>query len=222
MVSKTSKLLIMNAVRRTEAHNKRVEEKDMWNLRTREIEDMKLEKELKRKRREEHLAEHRASRHHVKKACSTSASGRCLAREDCVEDTARGRSGSHKWMTELVRYEESLGDERWGHGGYKELYPEEFRNNSPRSSFSSKSADEVQTKLNKKKSKPSYQREPSRGGDTLPLSRGGAYGPEPPVFTLTDSDSATVQRKSSHKHLRKKSKKSKKKSKHKKSIKERI
>ncbi|KAM6960725.1 uncharacterized protein NKAPD1 [Aplochiton taeniatus] len=104
------KVLLRNVIRHTDAHNKIQEESEMWKLRV-------MEKQVPQP------AQIHQTRGHM----------HC----DRVEDDSRDRSRSHNhtsaedekesryWKRKLYEFEAKDPD-RWGHSGFKELYPEEF------------------------------------------------------------------------------------------------
>lgn len=104
MVSLEGKKLLRNLISHTGAHNRRIEEQDMWQ----QYEQMKTKRQS-----ESHRPKYRA---HMDEYHGDDVS------------RAAAPSGGH-WMRKLQEFEEGDPD-RWGHGGFKELYPEEFGSSS--------------------------------------------------------------------------------------------
>ncbi|XP_046849054.1 uncharacterized protein NKAPD1-like [Xenia sp. Carnegie-2017] len=96
-----NKGLLKNIIKHTDAHNKIQEQNEMWKL-----------WELKKQSQEVKLS----SKHENVKG---------YMRSDVNKLSMSAKKESLKWNRLLVEYEETLND-RWGHSGYKELYPEEF------------------------------------------------------------------------------------------------
>ncbi|XP_004709024.1 uncharacterized protein NKAPD1 isoform X2 [Echinops telfairi] len=118
------KVLLRNVIRHTDAHNKIQEESDMWKIR-------ELEKQMEDAYRG------------TKRKMLPSSSSRMRSDgfdEESQRDYWRPRhevSGTleddflkaKSWNRKLYDYEANMPD-RWGHSGYKELYPEEFETDS--------------------------------------------------------------------------------------------
>lgn len=103
------KVLLRNVIRHTDAHNKIQEESEMWKLR-----DMEL-----------HTSSPRDSKH----SWDTRNSMHCDRYLKESEGSARDRLGEREeryWTRKLYEFEANDPD-RWGHSGFKELYPEEFQ-----------------------------------------------------------------------------------------------
>ncbi|XP_017289269.1 uncharacterized protein NKAPD1 isoform X1 [Kryptolebias marmoratus] len=114
------KTLLRNVIRHTDAHNKIQEEMEMWKMRDWEMQ---------------------MSRHkHFPDTDSVKGQMHC----DRVPDLSRDRSRSRErvsehddrkarcWTRKLYEFE--AGDpDRWGHSGFKELYPEEFESDNEKS-----------------------------------------------------------------------------------------
>lgn len=118
------KVLLRNVIRHTDAHNKIQEESDMWKIR-------ELEKQMEDAYRG------------TKRKMLPSSSSR-MRSDGFDEETQRDYwrpkneiSGAlednflkaKSWNKKLYDYEADMPD-RWGHSGYKELYPEEFETDS--------------------------------------------------------------------------------------------
>ncbi|XP_037697360.1 uncharacterized protein NKAPD1 isoform X3 [Choloepus didactylus] len=118
------KVLLRNVIRHTDAHNKIQEESDMWKIR-------ELEKQME------------DAYHGTKRKMLPSSSSRMRSDgfdEESQRDYWRPKheiSGTleddflkaKSWNKKLYDYEANMPD-RWGHSGYKELYPEEFETDS--------------------------------------------------------------------------------------------
>lgn len=118
------KVLLRNVIRHTDAHNKIQEESDMWKIR-------ELEKQMEDAYRG------------TKRKMIPSSSSRMRSDgfdEESQRDYWRPKneiSGAleddflkaKSWNKKLYDYEANMPD-RWGHSGYKELYPEEFETDS--------------------------------------------------------------------------------------------
>ncbi|XP_012585379.1 PREDICTED: uncharacterized protein C11orf57 homolog isoform X3 [Condylura cristata] len=118
------KVLLRNVIRHTDAHNKIQEESDMWKIR-------ELEKQMEDAYRG------------TKRKILPSSSSRMRSDgfdEESQRDYWRPKneiSGTLEddflkakaWNKKLYDYEANMPD-RWGHSGYKELYPEEFETDS--------------------------------------------------------------------------------------------
>ncbi|RMB91982.1 hypothetical protein DUI87_31511 [Hirundo rustica rustica] len=120
------KVLLRNVIRHTGAHNKLQEETEMWKIREWE----KQTEETYWKRQSRMLSDTSSSRmrsdgfdEEGHRADWRSRNPQLL---DLVEDDLlRARS----WNKKLYECEANMPD-RWGHSGYKELYPEEFDTDS--------------------------------------------------------------------------------------------
>ncbi|XP_075402719.1 uncharacterized protein NKAPD1 [Tenrec ecaudatus] len=118
------KVLLRNVIRHTDAHNKIQEESDMWKIR-------ELEKQMEDAYRG------------TKRKMLPSSSSRMRSDgfdEESQRDCWRTRHEvpgtleddflkAKSWNRKLYDYEANMPD-RWGHSGYKELYPEEFETDS--------------------------------------------------------------------------------------------
>ncbi|KAM6933580.1 uncharacterized protein NKAPD1 [Xenentodon cancila] len=107
------KTLLRNVIRHTDAHNKIQEEVEMWKMRDWEIQ-MSHSK---------HFPETDSVRGHM----------HCDRVSDQSRDTSQSRERGSEHNDREARYstrklyEFEAGDpDRWGHSGFKELYPEEF------------------------------------------------------------------------------------------------
>ncbi|RVE64988.1 hypothetical protein OJAV_G00131300 [Oryzias javanicus] len=121
------KTLLRNVIRHTDAHNKIQEEMEMWKMRGWEMQ-MSHQKQLPFKDNVRgHMHCDRVSEHPGE------------------VDRSRERASQHDdrearyWTRKLYEFE--AGDpDRWGHSGFKELYPEEFESDDGEKSASIKKA----------------------------------------------------------------------------------
>ncbi|KAM5318012.1 uncharacterized protein NKAPD1 isoform 1-T3 [Glossophaga mutica] len=118
------KVLLRNVIRHTDAHNKIQEESDMWKIRELEKQMEDAYRGTKRKmlpssssRMRSDGFDEESQRDHWRPRNEISG-----ALED---DFLKAKS----WNKKLYDYEANMPD-RWGHSGYKELYPEEFETDS--------------------------------------------------------------------------------------------
>ncbi|KAK7156384.1 hypothetical protein R3I94_006445 [Phoxinus phoxinus] len=108
------KVLLRNVIRNTDAYNKIQEKSEMWKLR-----------DLERQATSTHFPKHRGHMH-------------CDRNLDDSEGSTRDRLGDRKdvmserderearYRTRKLYEFEANDPDRWGHSGFKELYPEEF------------------------------------------------------------------------------------------------
>ncbi|XP_027703097.1 uncharacterized protein NKAPD1 isoform X1 [Vombatus ursinus] len=118
------KVLLRNVIRHTDAHNKIQEETDMWKIR-------ELEKQMEDAYRgtQRRIVPRSSSRMRSDGFDEESHRVYWRTKQEIPgtfeDDLLRTRS----WNRKLYNYEASMPD-RWGHSGYKELYPEEFDTDS--------------------------------------------------------------------------------------------
>ncbi|MCI4385745.1 hypothetical protein PGIGA_G00054300 [Pangasianodon gigas] len=112
------KVLLRNVIRHTDAHNKIQEESEMWKLR-----DMELQTSSPRESKQSWST--RSSMHcdRYLKESEGSTRGR-LGERACLSE--RDEREARYWTRKLYEFEANDPD-RWGHSGFKELYPEEFQ-----------------------------------------------------------------------------------------------
>ncbi|XP_048837754.1 NKAP domain containing 1 [Brienomyrus brachyistius] len=116
------KVLLRNVIRHTDAHNKIQEESEMWKLR--DMEKQAQERSCHRRPAPAYLA--RGSMH-----CDRIAAEGRSSSEDRLGE--RSEREARYWTRKLYEFEASDPD-RWGHSGFKELYPEEFQSDSDKES----------------------------------------------------------------------------------------
>ncbi|KAM3830521.1 uncharacterized protein NKAPD1 isoform 1-T2 [Vipera latastei] len=159
------KVLLRNVIRHTDAHNKIQEESEMWKIR-----------EMEKQSQEIHWGKQ-------ERALLNSSSSRMRSDgfdEDSQQNTWRTRNvpvmamtieddlrHARYWNKKLYECEANMPD-RWGHSGYKELYPEEFdtdsdqepdEQNSVNGKRKSQSGKQSSAKLHKrKKAKKSHKK----------------------------------------------------------------
>ncbi|XP_031729455.1 uncharacterized protein NKAPD1 [Anarrhichthys ocellatus] len=110
------KTLLRNVIRHTDAHNKIQEETEMWKMRGWEV--------------HKHLPDTKNARGQM----------HCDRVSDQPRDLSRSRErvsehddrDARYWSRKLYEFKASDPD-RWGHSGFKELYPEEFESDSEKS-----------------------------------------------------------------------------------------
>ncbi|XP_058519897.1 uncharacterized protein NKAPD1 isoform X2 [Ochotona princeps] len=118
------KVLLRNVIRHTDAHNKIQEESDMWKIRELEKQMEDAYRGTKRKMLPSSSSRMRSDgfdeeghREYWKPKNEISGT--------LEDDFLKAKS----WNKKLYDYEANMPD-RWGHSGYKELYPEEFETDS--------------------------------------------------------------------------------------------
>ncbi|XP_062052998.1 uncharacterized protein NKAPD1 isoform X2 [Lepus europaeus] len=118
------KVLLRNVIRHTDAHNKIQEESDMWKIRELEKQMEDAYQGTKRKmlpssssRMRSDGFDEESQRDYWKPKNEISGT--------LEDDFLKAKS----WNKKLYDYEANMPD-RWGHSGYKELYPEEFETDS--------------------------------------------------------------------------------------------
>ncbi|XP_065911588.1 uncharacterized protein NKAPD1-like [Dysidea avara] len=132
MKKSIDKLLLYNHMRHANAHNKVKEEQEMW------------------KARESELA---ADRNADMRKHSPIVRGRLVS--DAMDSPDQSSSPSSTYWSRQLMKEEESDPCRWGHGGYKELYPEEFASTGgDDTSDSSPSDTSVHRKKRKRKRSP--------------------------------------------------------------------
>ncbi|CAI5795344.1 Uncharacterized protein PODLI_1B003105 [Podarcis lilfordi] len=142
------KVLLRNVIRHTDAHNKIQEESEMWKIREME----KQNKDIQWGKEKRLLPDCSSSRMRSDGFDEETQQANWKARNlapvsvEMEEDLRHARY----WNKKLYECEANMPD-RWGHSGYKELYPEEFDTDSDREQ------DEQNSVNGKRKSQPSTQ-----------------------------------------------------------------
>uniref|UniRef100_A0A9J7ZGM1 NKAP domain containing 1 n=1 Tax=Cyprinus carpio carpio TaxID=630221 RepID=A0A9J7ZGM1_CYPCA len=108
------KVLLRNVIRHTDAHNKIQEESEMWKMR-----------DLERQTLSAHLPKHRGGMHCDRYLEGSEGSMRERLGDRRDEMSERDEKEARYWTQKLYEFEANDPD-RWGHSGFKELYPEEF------------------------------------------------------------------------------------------------
>ncbi|XP_041030402.1 uncharacterized protein NKAPD1 isoform X4 [Carcharodon carcharias] len=124
------KVLLRNVIRHTDAHNKIQEESEMWKIREKEKQTNEM-RFFQRRRKSVNLPGNRM---------------RCDGYDEEEEErkanaaarkplpTPQDERETRYWTKKLYHFEAS-DPNRWGHSGYKELYPEEFESERSLQSF---------------------------------------------------------------------------------------
>uniref|UniRef100_A0A8C2X530 Uncharacterized protein n=1 Tax=Cyclopterus lumpus TaxID=8103 RepID=A0A8C2X530_CYCLU len=136
------KTLLRNVIRHTGAHNKIQEEMEMWKTRNWEVHTS----------HDKHLGQMHCDR------VSDQPRDLSRSRERVSEHDDRE---ARYWSRQLYEFKASDPD-RWGHSGFKELYPEEFESNSATRKVSrhkrKKSKYETEASLSKRSKKSSRKK----------------------------------------------------------------
>ncbi|XP_011225625.1 uncharacterized protein NKAPD1 isoform X2 [Ailuropoda melanoleuca] len=210
------KVLLRNVIRHTDAHNKIQEESDMWKIR-------ELEKQMEDAYRG------------TKRKMLPSSSSRMRSDgfdEESQRDYWRPKneiSGAleddflkaKSWNKKLYDYEANMPD-RWGHSGYKELYPEEFETDSDQQDITNGKKTSPQAKSStheshkhkkskkshkKKQKKKSHKKQKKSKKEATDITADSSS-----EFSEETGASSTRKRKQPHKRKKKSRKKSLKKS----------
>ncbi|XP_045870746.1 uncharacterized protein NKAPD1 isoform X2 [Meles meles] len=210
------KVLLRNVIRHTDAHNKIQEESDMWKIR-------ELEKQMEDAYRG------------TKRKMLPSSSSRMRSDgfdEESQRDYWRPKneiSGAleddflkaKSWNKKLYDYEANMPD-RWGHSGYKELYPEEFETDSDQQDITNGKKTSPQVKPStheshkhkkskkshkKKQKKKSHKKQKKSKKEATDITADSSS-----EFSEETGASSTRKRKQPHKRKKKSRKKSLKKS----------
>ncbi|KAF4104084.1 NKAP domain containing 1 [Onychostoma macrolepis] len=108
------KVLLRNVIRHTDAHNKIQEESEMWKLR-----------DLERQTSSAHFPKQRGRMHCDRCLDDSEGSMRERLGDRRDEMSERDEREARYWTRKLYEFEANDPD-RWGHSGFKELYPEDF------------------------------------------------------------------------------------------------
>ncbi|XP_016004516.1 uncharacterized protein NKAPD1 [Rousettus aegyptiacus] len=208
------KVLLRNVIRHTDAHNKIQEESDMWKIR-------ELEKQMEDAYRG------------TKRKILPSSSSRMRSDgfdEESQRDYWRPKneiSGAleddflkaKSWNKKLYDYEANMPD-RWGHSGYKELYPEEFETDSDQQDIANgkKTSPQVKSSTHEshkhKKSKKSHKKKQKKKSHKK-QKKSKREATDITAYSsseFSEETGASSTRKQPHKHKKKSRKKSLKKS----------
>ncbi|XP_053449676.1 uncharacterized protein NKAPD1 isoform X2 [Nycticebus coucang] len=210
------KVLLRNVIRHTDAHNKIQEESDMWKIR-------ELEKQMEDAYRG------------TKRKMLPSSSSRMRSDgfdEESQRDYWRPKNDisgtleddflkAKSWNKKLYDYEANMPD-RWGHSGYKELYPEEFETDSDQQDITNGKKPSPQVKSStheshkhkkskkshkKKQKKKSHKKQKKSKKEAMDITADSSS-----EFSEETGASSTKKRKQPHKRKKKSRKKSIKKS----------
>ncbi|XP_058145381.1 uncharacterized protein NKAPD1 isoform X2 [Dasypus novemcinctus] len=118
------KVLLRNVIRHTDAHNKIQEESDMWKIRELEKQMEDAYQGTKRK-----MLPSSSSRMRSDGFDDESQRDYWRPKHEISETLEDDFLKAKSWNKKLYDYEANMPD-RWGHSGYKELYPEEFETDS--------------------------------------------------------------------------------------------
>ncbi|XP_062329022.1 NKAP domain containing 1 [Osmerus eperlanus] len=155
------KVLLRNVIRHTDAHNKIQEESEMWKMR--DMEKTSCHKQMP-------VMDGNRGHMHCDRIGSESR-----ARSGSQERSSGQNEREARYWTRKLYEFEAKDPDRWGHSGFKELYPEEFRiegeggagdkNNKHRKKKKSKFTSETdRSKSSKKSSKKKKKKKKRRDG----------------------------------------------------------
>lgn len=209
------KVLLRNVIRHTDAHNKIQEESDMWKIREIEKQMEDTYQETKRKmlpssssRMRSDGFDEESQREYWRPKTEISGT--------LEDDFLKAKS----WNKKLYDYEANMPD-RWGHSGYKELYPEEFETDSDQQDITNgkKTSPQIKSSTHEsrkhKKSKKSHKKkQKKKSHKKQKKSKKEAIGvtaESSSEFSEETGASSTRKRKQPHKRKKKSRKKSLKK-----------
>uniref|UniRef100_A0A0P6J268 Uncharacterized protein C11orf57 isoform a n=1 Tax=Heterocephalus glaber TaxID=10181 RepID=A0A0P6J268_HETGA len=209
------KVLLRNVIRHTDAHNKIQEESDMWKIREIEKQMEDTYPETKRKmlpssssRMRSDGFDEESQREYWRPKTEISGT--------LEDDFLKAKS----WNKKLYDYEANMPD-RWGHSGYKELYPEEFETDSDQQDITNgkKTSPQIKSSTHEsrkhKKSKKSHKKkQKKRSHKKQKKSKKEAIditADSSSEFSEETGASSTRKRKQPHKRKKKSRKKSLKK-----------
>ncbi|KAJ7304941.1 hypothetical protein JRQ81_010632 [Phrynocephalus forsythii] len=118
------KVLLRNVIRHTDAHNKIQEESEMWKIREMEKQSEDVQWGKKRK-----MLPHSSCSRMRSDGFDEEAAWKARDLTSMAVETEDDLRHARYWNKKLYEYESNMPD-RWGHSGYKELYPEEFDTDS--------------------------------------------------------------------------------------------
>ncbi|XP_040585629.1 uncharacterized protein NKAPD1 isoform X2 [Mesocricetus auratus] len=208
------KVLLRNVIRHTDAHNKIQEESDMWKIR-------ELEKQME--------DAYQGTRRNTVPSSSSRMRSDGFD-EESQRDYWRPKneiSGAleddflkaKSWNKKLYDYESNMPD-RWGHSGYKELYPEEFETDSDQQDITNGKKTSSQAKASsresrkhkkskkshkKKQKKRSHKKQKKNKKEAMDITADSSS-----EFSEETGTCSTRKRKQPHKSKKKSRKKSKK------------
>ncbi|KAM9852963.1 uncharacterized protein NKAPD1 isoform 2-T2 [Aulostomus maculatus] len=142
----SGKTWLRNVMRHTDAHNKIQEEIEMWKMRDCEVQ-MSHHK---------HLSASEGVRGHMHCDRVADQTGDLRQSRECISE-------ARYWTRKLYEFEDNDPD-RWGHSGFKELYPEEFESDSDKAAKKigqhrmKKSKSATETSLSKRSKKSSRRK----------------------------------------------------------------
>lgn len=169
MVTRAGKKLLRNTIHTVDHHNKVLEEQEMWRQwelqqgLTMMVSDDAIQSRAKylRKQMEKCLEK---QEYKYSKSCNSD-----LHKKD-VESLKRMRN---YWLNQLLEAEEKDPD-RWGHSGFKELYPEEFE-----LTLSPKHSSQMKTSIRKKERKKKKHKRRSEKRNVPPTECSQDYSKNP-------------------------------------------
>lgn len=211
------KVLLRNVIRHTDAHNKIQEESDMWKIRELEKQMDDAYRGTKRK-----MLPGSSSRMRSDGFDEESQRDYWRPKNEICGALDDGFLKAKSWNKKLYDYEANMPD-RWGHSGYKELYPEEFETDSDQQDITNgkKTSPQVKSSTHEshkhKKSKKSHkkkqkkkshkkQKKSKKEATDMTADSSSEFSEE------TGASKGTRKRKQPHKRKKKSRKKSLKKS----------
>lgn len=208
------KVLLRNVIRHTDAHNKIQEESDMWKIRELEKQMEDAYRGNKRK-----MLPSSSSRMRSDGFDEESQRDNWRPRNEISEALEDDFLKAKSWNKKLYDYEANMPD-RWGHSGYKELYPEEFETDSDHQDITNgkKRSPQVKSSTHEshkhKKSKKSHKKkQKKKSHKKQKKSKKEVTGITADSSNeFSEETGASSTRKQPHKHKKKSRKKSLKKS----------
>ncbi|XP_004856630.1 uncharacterized protein C11orf57 homolog isoform X2 [Heterocephalus glaber] len=209
------KVLLRNVIRHTDAHNKIQEESDMWKIREIEKQMEDTYPETKRK-----MLPSSSSRMRSDGFDEESQREYWRPKTEISGTLEDNFLKAKSWNKKLYDYEANMPD-RWGHSGYKELYPEEFETDSDQQDITNgkKTSPQIKSSTHEsrkhKKSKKSHKKkQKKRSHKKQKKSKKEAIditADSSSEFSEETGASSTRKRKQPHKRKKKSRKKSLKK-----------
>ncbi|XP_068844710.1 uncharacterized protein NKAPD1 isoform X2 [Capricornis sumatraensis] len=210
------KVLLRNVIRHTDAHNKIQEESDMWKIRELEKQMDDAYRGTKRK-----MLPSSSSRMRSDGFDEESQRDYWRPKNEICGALDDGFLKAKSWNKKLYDYEANMPD-RWGHSGYKELYPEEFETDSDQQDITNGKKTSAQVKSStheshkhkktkkshkKKQKKKSHKKQKKSKKEATDITADSSS-----EFSEETGASSTRKRKQPHKCKKKSRKKSLKKS----------